>query len=288
MKTVVLGASGFVGRQLALAGLPGDVVRVGRSPDEGPDYHRVDAYDERSIRPLLGSCDVLLHLAAVTRGRREAQLRAANVDLVSNVMDWLHLENRGARVILFSTDLAAYSSSPYGRSKQEAEAILERSGTDAVTLRASLMAGRPDPDRPSTMASLKATASKRIALLPGKGRFTVRPLWIDDVANVITRLAERRGREADRGVWSMRGDPIRLHELVIALSEVGGTRPTILGLPVKGLIAAGKVLTTLAPSSRFPLDFLEAVADGEADQPPDIFGHLGLTKTPTADFLGKL
>jgi len=288
LKILVLGASGFVGRQLACAGLPGEIVWVARAPITEDGYLRIRSYDESSIRPLLSRCDVVVHLAALVRDRRINMLREANTDLVKKIAEWLRIENARARFIFLSSDLATYDFSPYGKSKKEAELLLQESGLDVVSLRASAIAGFATVGMPSMIAALKPLAVKRIVPLPAGGDFPIRPLWIEDISRVLTKLAARRGNISDRAVWSMMGNPITLRDIVFAFSSLTGRkRPFILNVPMELVLFAGEVITGLNPAARFPLDFLRAVTKGGLSQPPDIFEHLGLKRSPVTDFLEK-
>ena len=282
---LIIGASGFVGRQLAAAGLPEGTRLVSRSPVNHSGYASVGAYDGKHVRPLVASSSVIVHLAALTRERRRPPLDEANVALVKNLLRWIEEENSDARFILLSSDLAASKSSPYGRSKAAAEAAVTSSGLDALALRASAVAGYPIEGVSSTIGKIAAAARKKFVPLPAAGAFEIRPLWIEDMRDAILSLAERRGGREDAGLWSMTGEPVLLSEMIRIISAGEDKMPRIIPLPLLPLIAAGRFLAAVNPSTTFPLDFLESVREGPVPRPPDIFRHLGLQPLSPHRFL---
>lgn len=286
-RILVLGASGLVGRGLMQCGLPG-AAWAGRKTLDAPGYRQIRSYGREDLLPLLGQCDTVIHLAALTRDQRPEPLRAANTDLPLAVARWLWSVNPQARFILLSTDLAAYPSSPYGRSKRAAEAGLADLGGDAVCLRASLVAMPPLSGRTTTLESLVRSAGKRLVPVPGGGRFITRPLWIGDLAAALAALAGRRGHTVDQGVWRCEGAPLAYRDLVMACAALRGTQPRLVSVPLSLLRLAGGVLARLNPTTTFPVDFINALHDTPADDPADLFAHLGLGRTPLAEFLPRV
>ncbi|HYE91737.1 MAG TPA: NAD-dependent epimerase/dehydratase family protein [Terriglobales bacterium] len=275
-RVLVVGASGYVGRQLAaLGGFP-NARWVGRRAGVPlPGYVAVPRYDESSLAPHVRGQDVVLHLAALTRGRREAAMREANVETTRRLAATLRRHNPDARVIFASSDLASHGLSPYGRSKREAEDLLLAAGLDAVVLRAPTICGMPVPALTSSMQALKAMAARGTVPAPNGGRFAMRPLWIEDLAAVLGRLADRKGRAEDRGLWSAFGRPVGYDALIRTFAAQAGRRARIVPVPASLLAAAGRLLAAVNPDTAFPLDFLEAIGR-EPAHPPDVFAHLGL------------
>jgi uncharacterized protein YbjT (DUF2867 family) len=288
VSLLVLGASGYVGRQLHALGRFADATWAGRKPDcPIPGYVALSAYDEASLAPHVKQHDAILALMALTRGRREAAMQEGNVEPVRRLAATAARENPSARLLFLSSDLASHALSPYGRAKRDAEGLLAGSGLDAVSVRASAIAGPPLAGLDSSMAKLKRMSAHAGVLAPDGGRFALRPLWIEDLAAVLERFAQRQGRGEDRGSWSAYGPPIGYDELIRAFGAQAGRTPRIVNLPAALLRMGGRVLTALRPDSAFPLDFLEVIGRG-ARHPPDAFAHLGLAPRPPTAWLGKV
>ena len=287
-RILVLGASGFVGRQLAALDRLREVTWAGRQGNcPIPGYVAVQGYDDPSISALVREHQVIVLLAALTRGRRAAAMQQANVETMRSVVKAVAAHQPAARVIFLSSDLASYALSPYGESKRDAEQVLLGSGLDAVALRAGPIAGFPLAGLDSSMQKLKALSARPVVPAPGGGRFDMHPLWIEDLASILVALAQRLGRTEDRGLWRALGAQVRYDALIRAFAARAGTVPRIVNIPVPLLVAGGRLLAALNPDTRFPLDFFE-VLGRPATHPPDLFAHLGLSPSEPAQYLMKI
>ena len=280
-QIAITGASGYVGRQLMSAVNWERATWLGRKEMPNPGYARIEQYDDSNLAPHLQEADVVIHLAAVVRGRVAGEIAAANVELVRDLAAMIEQYNPRARLIFLSTDLATSQYSLYGRSKRRAEGLIDEISSDAVSVRASMIVGRKRCDQSSTFDALARYSRLKLLPLPGGGRFAVRPLWIGDIVDILDKLIDNRGREADRGVWSMYGEPIRLVDLMRKLAVSNNHKPHFLPFPMWCATCPGRLLQRIRPRTQVPIDFLVAVGEGGGDnrEAPDLFRHLEKDRT---------
>jgi len=281
MKFLFTGASGFVGRQLWATGFFPAARWLCRSacPEESHTT-AISQYSFSELQPYLREADVVVHLAAVTRDSRWAILNNANVLLTKNLSEWSQSVNPKIRLISLSSDLAGCLSSPYGRSKHEAENFLSKTGGDRVSLRASMIAGERIQGPASSLLTLKRLSRLPIVPILGNGRFIIRPLWIHDFAEIIVRLGTRRGIAEDCGIWSFSGDAVSYKDLIDYWRRESAQLSVCVPFPIGLLSGIGNLLRRFNPATTFPVDFLESIIASDQNPPPDIFDHLKVRKTP--------
>ena len=278
-RLLITGASGYVGHQLMAAAAWEQAVWLGRKDIPTASYTRICCYDEEHLAEYVRSADVVIHLAAVVRGRDQDAMTAANVELTSRLLGLMEKYSPDARLIFFSTDLATSEYSLYGRSKSRAEQLIGASALDAVCLRASMIVGEEEGALVATFDALTKLSRLKVLPVPNGGRFLVRPLWIGDIIQVLHALIRRRGQDADRGVWSMYGASIRFVDLMRQLARAQGNKPLLVPFPVQCITWPGRVLLRLRPQTQVPIDFLVALTETAKKEAPDVLQHLGIERT---------
>lgn len=118
MRIFITGAEGFIGKNL--------VVRLGECPDfEVIKGIRSDSDD--NLRDKLSKADAVIHLAAENRPENPADFVIGNIQLTDTICQLIN--ELGLKVpILFSSSTQATQDNDYGRSKRQAEAIIETYG----------------------------------------------------------------------------------------------------------------------------------------------------------------
>ncbi len=219
MKTVVSGGTGFLGRAVvqALGRLGVEAIPLGRRDG--------DLQELETARRLLGSADLVVHLAATVGGvgylkSNKTHAYYQNLTLGSNVIDVCRNGNARRLVIIGTpcsypadaalplvegaifTGLAAGDTGPYGLAKATvtylANRLLPASGKDVVTLIPANLYGPGDnyeENRSHVVASLirKAIVNARTGTgrldVWGDGSATRDFLHVDDAAGAIARAA---------------------------------------------------------------------------------------------------
>ncbi len=111
IKVGITGQSGFVGSHLYnFLGLHENIKRV--------TFEDSFFSDEKKLNEFVGSCDAIVHLAAMNRHNDQDELYKTNISLVRKLIDAMESENTSPH-ILFSSSIQEERDNPYGRSKKE-------------------------------------------------------------------------------------------------------------------------------------------------------------------------
>jgi UDP-2-acetamido-2,6-beta-L-arabino-hexul-4-ose reductase len=117
LKVGITGQAGFVGTHLFnQLGLCDDYIRV---PFEDAFFD-----DQSELEHFVGTCDVIVHLAAVNRHSDSEILYRTNISLVEKVIQTC--EKSGSKPhILFSSSTQEERDNPYGKSKYDGRKLFE-------------------------------------------------------------------------------------------------------------------------------------------------------------------
>lgn len=136
MKILVLGANGFVGKNLvsALENIKNGKDR--RFPELAIDEimsYDIDC-DESTLPKYLGSADFIFNFAGVNRPKDESEFMAGNCDFLSDVLDILKEKGNTCPIVLSSSIQASlegrFAGSAYGLSKKAGEDLLIKYSED--------------------------------------------------------------------------------------------------------------------------------------------------------------
>lgn len=266
MKTLVTGATGFVGTKLTkkLLDLGHDVrivSRSGRAPDELShlklDVMKGDVANVESMRQAAIGCKYVFHLAGVV-GYSKAMYNdmvTANVVGTGNVVDAC-IQNKVEKLFYMSSVVAIGASfdkkplnedSPfnvgnlnlgYFDTKHQAEELVRKavhSGLlNAVIANPATIYGAGDALKGSRKAQIKV-AKGALKFYTGGG---VSVIHIDDCIDGCMKIFAN-GRPGERYILS--GDNLTIKELFATIAEEAGVKPPFIYLPTPLVHALGKV-----------------------------------------------
>ena len=287
-RALVTGATGFIGavlaRQLVEAGRP---VRIFRRPASRLDLleregvagaveHAVGTLEAtRSLRRAMQGVRRVYHVAALVgpgrRASREA-LHRVNAQGTANLVNAALAA--GVRRLVFTSSIAALGapaaapvaggeatwaaerSSPYGRSKRDAEREVHRGiaeGLEAVIVNPALVFGR----------GRRGEGTRRLVDLARRGRLIAAPpgtTCVADVEDVADghRRAMRLGETGQRYVLS--GENLSWRIVFATLAEAFGQPPPRFTLPPALLRAAGTAADVFSFVTRSPAPFSRQAA----------------------------
>ncbi|MDI7189608.1 UDP-2-acetamido-2,6-beta-L-arabino-hexul-4-ose reductase [Leptospira santarosai] len=116
MNILVTGANGFIGKNL--------IFQL-RENKEFKIFSYVRESTKEELSQWISQADFIFHLAGVNRPKEPSEFKEVNADLTESVCDLL--KKKGKKTpILFSSSIQAALDNEYGKSKLEAEHILNR------------------------------------------------------------------------------------------------------------------------------------------------------------------
>ncbi|MDH5254592.1 MAG: NAD(P)H-binding protein [Gammaproteobacteria bacterium] len=199
------GATGFVGRRLATALVPGagdglrllvrDPSRLAGGLVPPATVITGTILDRSTLDRATAGADTIIHLAALTgKASREAMIEA-NAEGTRRLLE--AAKRAGTTRFLFVSTIAAGFHDRrwyhYADSKRQAELAVRESGLDWVIVRPTMVFGPGSP----VQASLTRLASAPVGVVFGDGNVVVQPIHVSDLVAILLSLLQRRsfGRE---------------------------------------------------------------------------------------------
>jgi uncharacterized protein YbjT (DUF2867 family) len=281
----VFGGTGFLGRrivgQLRDAGF---AVRIAsRHPDRGrslfpggdPGISSIpaDINEEGGLALALAGSFAVVNAVSlyVEHGKYtfrsvhvEAAARVAGLAAAAGVERLVHISGIGAD---------AHSPSPYIRSRGEGEAAVLRAFTSAILIRPSVMFGADDA---FVVPILSMMRHLPVFPLFGSGDTKLQPVYVEDVAEAITRLL--RSPPPER-IYELAGPRIYTYRSLLRVLGAGlGKEPILLPIPFtlwKAIGSLGELLPA-PPITRNQVELMER--DNIAS--PTVAGFVNLQMAP--------
>ncbi|MGH7620199.1 MAG: NAD-dependent epimerase/dehydratase family protein [Gemmatimonadaceae bacterium] len=225
MLVAITGANGFIGRSL-----------VHRFEGEGHTVRPVVRADieGRNLDRLVAGADVVIHAAGATRAPTRAQLAASNVALTSQVIDaskrggvgrFVFISSQAAAGPALSLDLPVTEATPpapmdaYGRSKLDAERVVQNSGVPFVIVRPAAVYGPYDRD----FLDLFRLARFGVAIHPGNRDQWISIAHVDDVARGVL-LASTAASAAGGTFFVANDQPVQWRDLFAKAAKCADRR----------------------------------------------------------------
>jgi nucleoside-diphosphate-sugar epimerase len=269
-RILIIGGTGFIGRHIAgrLAAAGHSVLAAGR--------HDIDIArdDPVRLRAKVAGVDVLVNCAGLVRDEgantmdavhAEGAMRLFSAAIAANVKRFIHISALGA---------APQGGTDYQRSKGAAEAFFADADPhgdriDWRVLRPSVVVGRGGA---STRWLLAAAA---LPVLPRIGRddWRFQPVHVDDLAELVVRLAEGAG--SPRMIDVVGPEPMTAYELTRILRNWLRLRPTgALRIPDRLFALATEIGGRFSSGPLNP-DVMKMLAGGNVADPAALTEALG-------------
>lgn len=234
-KVLVLGGTGFVGRQvceqLNRLGIRATVPT--RRPINAQtvqtlplvDVTVADVHDAATLERLLPGHDAVVNLVAILHGNEQAFERV-HVTLPKTLAR--AMQASGVRRLVHVSALGASADGPsrYLRSKARGEAVLREAGLDLTVLRPSVIFGAGD-----RFLNLFARLQASLPLVPLAGACSrFQPVWVGDVAQSVVRSLQQ-GTAVGQTYECVGPEVFTLADLVRLSGRLSGHPRPVLGLP---------------------------------------------------------
>lgn len=176
------------------------------------------------------------------------------------------------RIVQFSVVKPSLDSPyPYFRAKAQVEAIVRDSGIHAAIVRPALIFGGRDALLHNLAWLLRNVP---VFAVPGDGSFRVRPVHIDDVADICVAAAQREGDEVIEAIGP---DRPTFDALVRSVRTAVNSRARIVHAPAKVVLGGARLLGAILRDELLNRDELVSTIDGYADSEGPATGSTSLS-----------
>ena len=239
MRVAVTGGTGFVGSHLAerLAGEGHEVVVVARGVDQRPgavnvtelprvESARVSVTDRAGLEQAFEGCAAVAHCAGINREVGKQTYEAIHVEGTANMVSAAEAAGVSRLALISFLRARPACGSPYLESKWAAEEIVRASTLRWTILKPGLVYGRGDH-----FLDHLSRALHTFPLYVGIGRRRIRPLWIDDLVDVLAATVVE-GRLDRQSVPVLGPTEIGFDDAVRVIAGVLNRRVLVIRLPI--------------------------------------------------------
>ena len=198
MRVLLLGASGFIGREVfaALAKRGHDVVPAVRRAAMAPAFSSLPPIEIDLNRdtgaaawlPRLAGIDAVVNCAGILQGTRGQSIEAIHAAAPMALFDACEKAGVKRVVQVSAISATARAGTAYAATKLAADDHLRATGLEWTVVRPSLVLARGSYGGTSVF---RALAALPFAIpVPGDGSQSFQPIWIDDLCEVIAAALE--------------------------------------------------------------------------------------------------
>lgn len=257
MKTLVTGATGFVGpsivRALRVEGR--DIRALARRPDHASNLAALgvevvggDVTEPESLKAAIDGCTHVVHLVAIIQGRPDDFHRVMTVG-TQNVVAAAKAADIERFVLMSALGTSDPPSVPYYAAKLAEEREVIASGIEYTIFRPSFIFG---PGGGALATFMRQVRLSPVVTVIGSGRQRSQPIWRDDVAAYFARAIDDP-RAANRLLELGGPDTVTWDELYLLIAKVLGKRRKLLHIPA-GVARTGARLTERIPGAPLSVD----------------------------------
>lgn len=178
MRILITGSQGFIGKNLG--------VRLGELPEcEVEQFTRKDNLSV--LAEKVNQVDMVVHLAGENRPKDVAEFKKSNVTLTASLCECIYRSGRKIPLILASSIQANFST-PYGKSKREAEQVVEKfalqTGNPIAIYRLPNVFGKwCKPNYNSVVATFCHNIANNLPIKINDSSTSLRLVYVDDVVS---------------------------------------------------------------------------------------------------------
>jgi len=189
-KIVVTGARGFIAKHLRnyLSENNIDLISISRNDfKQFKNESKIvsENYDENILLPKIKDSDALIHLVGIGNQSVNNDYNMINVELTKHIVNLC--KKTKIKKIVYTSGLGVSSNTSLGYfiSKYNAEKIIINSGLNFTIFRPSYIVGKDDHFTKYLKKQIKTGEIK----IPGSGNYSIQPIYIDDVIQIIFQSA---------------------------------------------------------------------------------------------------
>ena len=185
-QIVITGASGFVAKNLRKFFSDKEIKLVSISRKNFRKYKNEikvvsPIYDEKVIFPIIRNSDALIHLVGIGKQSVNIDFHQINVEITKKIIN-LCLKSKIPKIVFTSgLGVTKNASIDYFISKYHAENQIIQSGLNFTIFRPSYIIGKDD----LLTTFLKNQIKKKEIQIPGSGKYSFQPIYINDVCKII-------------------------------------------------------------------------------------------------------
>ena len=263
MKTLVTGATGFVGPKIvhALRAHDRSVRVLVRRPERasrlagwGAEVVAGDVTDPASLAAACEGCTHVVHLVSIIQGKPNDFERV----MTQGTKNLIAAARGVERFVLMSalgTSEATSTTVPYYTAKWNMEQAVKESALEYVIFRPSFVFGGDGGALPTFIRQVRYSP---VVTVIGSGLQKSQPIWVDDVAEYFARAIDHPG--AANRTFELGGpDVVTWDELYRAIAKTLGKRRRLAHVPL-GIARAGARVAQNVPGSPLTADQVEMLA----------------------------
>ena len=272
----VFGGSGFLGRRIVrhlldhgfrVRSASRHPERVGSAsrPDAGPHTAKADIHDETTVAAALYGAYGAVNAVSLYVERGRVTFDAVHVEAAARVGRLAHASGVKRLIHVSGIGSDPASSAPYIAARGRGEIAVQQGFPGAIVVRPAVMFGPDD--------AFLTTVARLLRILPvypmfGWGETKLQPVYVDDVAEGITRVLAGAG--GDAASYEFAGPRVCTYqELVRTVAARIKVRPRLVPLPFAlwRILAAGAEFLPGPPLTRNQVALMQRDNIASADRP---------------------